>query len=74
MCSVGVCVLFNLSAVILLAGSDLFSPLLFSIQWPVIILPEEFPLYVPLSSCLQPATAGDLINKLLKTTDWSGSF
>lgn len=63
--------LFDLTTIILLAGSDLVSPWLVSIQWPVITIPKEFPLYVPLSFSLQPATAGSLMKK---NTDWSGSF
>lgn len=55
--------LFDLTTIILLAGSDLVSPWLVSIQWPVITIPKEFPLYVPLSFSLQPATAGSLMKK-----------
>lgn len=62
--------LFDLTTIVLLVGSDLVSRWLGSIQWPVITIPEEFPLYVLLSSSLEPATAGNL----LKTTDWSDSF
>ena len=66
--------LFDITTIILLAGSDLVSPWLVSIQWPVITVPQEFPLYVPLSSALQPTTAGNLVKKPLRSTGWSGSF
>lgn len=71
--------LFDITTIILLAGSDLVSPWLVSIQWPVITIPEEFPLYVPLSSSLEPATAGNVMEKkkkkqTLRSADWSASF
>ena len=65
--------LFDITTIILLSGSDLVSPWLVSIQWPVITVPQEFPLYVPLSSALQPTTAGNLVKKPLRSTGWSGS-